>query len=107
MIKIDRSCSQRIITIALQHPTSPLIGLLDASGKRFSTYPDSNALSNALQAQSDAIIVHNQHEDARSSVAAQTLSASQVVIEIREDTKGVLGLQATRYGDQVEIPMEW
>ena len=106
MLKIDRSCSQRIITTALQHQSGPLLGLLDASWFKFETYPDDQSLA-AMESQPDAIVVHNQNSQARTSVTAMDLPASQIVIEIREETKGVLGLQATRRGDHSEIPMEW
>lgn len=107
MLKIDRICSQRIITIALQHQSSALLGLLDANCANFETCADSEALLAALASQPDAIVVHNQDSAARSSVAKLDLPDSQIVIEIREETKGVLGLQATRRGDHREIPMEW
>ncbi len=107
MLKIDRSCSQRIITTALQHPSSAMLGLLDADGKQFETFADSAALTDALKSRPGAIVVHNQDNQALSSIAALELSAAQIVIEIREETKGVLGLQATRHGDHSQIPMEW
>ncbi len=107
MLKIDRSCSQRIITSALQHHSSPLIGLLDADGKQFTPYPDLESLQQALSRKPDSMIVYNQDAGARSTIHAMDLSDSQIVIEIREETRGVLGLQATRHGDQSDIAMEW
>lgn len=107
MLKIDRSCSQRIITTAIKHSSEALLGLLDASGSRFQTYPDGEQLLAALASEPTAMIVHNQHNQARSAIASLDLPASQIVIEIREETRGVLGLQATRQGDHSEISMEW
>lgn len=107
MLKIDRSCSQRIITTALKHHAKPMLGLLDASGQQFSAYPDRETLVDALAKHPDAIVVHNQNPDARSMINTMDLSAAQIVIEVREETKGVLGLLATRHGDHSEIPMEW
>ena len=107
MLKIDRSCSQRIITTALKHHAKPMFGLLNASGQEFSAYPDGDRLADALAQQPDAIVVHNQNPDARSTINAMDLSAAQIVIEVREETKGVLGLLATRHGDHSAIPMEW
>ena len=107
MLKIDRSCSQRIITSALKHQNKPLLGLLDASCQQFSAFDDSDSLVAALAKQPDAIVVHNQNPDARSTINTMNLSPAQIVIEVREETKGVLGLLATRHGDHTEIPMEW
>lgn len=107
MLKIDRSCSQRIITTALQHQSDPLLGLLEADGHRFTLFPDRASLTEALARQPGLIVVHNQHPEALSSINLMNLSASQVVIEIREETRGVLGLQATRHGDHAHIPMVW
>ncbi len=107
MLKIERSCSQRIITAALKHPSSALLGLLDANGLEFTLFPDQQSLSDALAAKPGAIVVHNQNPGAKTSIAAMDLPDDQLVIEIREETKGVLGLLATRYGDQSHVPMEW
>ena len=107
MLKIERSCSQRIITAALKNPSSALLGLLDAEGVQFTIYPDQQSLNEALMSQPGAIVVHNQNHEAKTSIAEMNLSDSQLVIEIREETKGVLGLQATRFGDHSDIPMEW
>ena len=70
MLKIDRSCSQRIITTAIKHPSSSLLGLLDANGSDFQTYPDSASLLEALQRQPGAIVVHNQNDQALCSIAS-------------------------------------
>ena len=46
----------------------------------------------------DVVIVYNQQAGARELVNGLTLAENQVFIEIRQDTKGVLGLHALRRG---------
>ena len=59
---------------------------------------DLGQLQAGLQARPDSIIVYNQQDEARALVDQLELPASQVYIEIRQDTRGVLGLHALRRG---------
>jgi hypothetical protein len=60
---------------------------------------DAGQLQAALQARTDTIIVYNQHADALALVDSLSVPEDQVFIEIRQDTKGVLGLHAVHRGN--------
>ena len=57
---------------------------------------DQDQLQASLDANPEAIIVYNQHADALAPVGNLKLVSGQIYIEIRQDTKGVLGLHAIR-----------
>ncbi len=57
---------------------------------------DLQQLQDLLDEYPDAIIVYNQHEDAIRLIEGLPTPPTQVFIEIRQDTKGVLGLHAIR-----------
>jgi len=55
---------------------------------------DKDQLQARLDANPRAIIVYNQQADAISLVQSLRVTAAQIYIEIRQDTRGVLGLHA-------------
>ncbi len=57
---------------------------------------DLQQLQDLLDEYLDAIIVYNQHQDAIRLIEGLPTPPTQVFIEIRQDTKGVLGLHAIR-----------
>ncbi len=57
---------------------------------------DLQQLQDLLDEYPDAIIVYNQHQDAIRLIEGLPTPPTQVFIEIRQDTKGVLGLHAIR-----------
>jgi hypothetical protein len=94
MPTIRRSCSYRIITRAVNAVEQPLVALLAFGAEDCELCLDADRLQSELHANPDTIIVYNQHADARALVDNLSLPANQVFIEIRQDTKGVLGLHA-------------
>ena len=96
MLTIQRSCSYKIITRALQSDGEPLVGILPPGAEDCDYTLDLNQLQAGLKANPGAFIVYNQHADAVALIDQLTMGADQVLIEIRQDTKGVLGLQAMR-----------
>ena len=98
MMTIKRSCSYRIITRAVNADNRPLVALLTPGADDCNLCPDADQLQAAVDAQPDTVIVYNQHAEARELVNGLTLAEDQVFIEIRQDTKGVLGLHALRRG---------
>ena len=98
MMTINRSCSYRIITRAVNAEGQPLVGLLTPGADDCEPCLDAGQLQAALKARTDNVIVYNQHADALALVDILSVPASQVFIEIRQDTKGVLGLHAVRRG---------
>ena len=96
MLTIKRTCSNRIITRALSAEDKPLMALLLPGADDCEVYTDARQLQARLEAEPESIIVYNQHADAISQVEDLEVGPAQVFIEIRQDTRGVLGLQAYR-----------
>ena len=96
MMTIRRSCSYRIITRAVNTEDQPLVGLLTPGADDCEPCLDADQLQAALKARADTVIVYNQHADALALVDTLSVPEDQVFIEIRQDTKGVLGLHAVR-----------
>jgi hypothetical protein len=96
MMTIRRSCSYRIITRAVNAEGQPLVGLLTPGAEDCELCLDADQLQAAVKTCADTVIVYNQHADALALVDTLNVPESQVFIEIRQDTKGVLGLHAVR-----------
>ena len=96
MLTIRRSCSYRIITRAVNAVDCPLVALLPPDAADCEPCLDAAQLQAAVQQCPQTIIVYNQHADALALVASLELPEDQIYIEIRQDTKGVLGLHALR-----------
>ena len=106
MSTIKRSCSYRIITRAVQMADQPLVALLMPGGEDCEPCLDQHQLQASLDASPEAVIVYNQQANARALVKSLKTPATQILIEIRQDTKGVLGLHAFRYQDQEPETLE-
>lgn len=106
MLRIRRTCSNRIITRALECEGAPLVGLLLPDAEDWKTYSDPDQLQRNLDAHPEAFIVYNQQDDAIAMVAELTVPADQIFIEIRQDTRGVLGLQAYHKQNYAPEPLE-
>jgi hypothetical protein len=96
MLKIRRSASYHIITRAVHLDGQPLVALLTPGADDCQPCVDIDQLQASLEARPDSIIVYNQQAEARALVDKLKLPASQIFIEIRQDTRGVLGLHAWR-----------
>lgn len=96
MLTIKRTCSNKILTRALQFDGIPLVALLMPDAEDCQVCLDQDQLQAKLDSSPQATIIYNQQLDAIALVNSLRLSASQVIIEIRQDTKGVLGLHALR-----------
>ena len=96
MLTIGRGCSYRIITRAVQRDDQPLVGLLQTGADDCEYSPDADQLIAGLAANPQTIVVYNQHPDALALIDRLGLDDGQILIEIRQDTKGVLGLHALR-----------
>ena len=106
MLAIKRTCSNRIITRALNADGEPLVALLLPGAEDCEICSDARQLQARLETESEAIIVYNQHADAIALVDGLEVAPAQIFIEIRQDTKGVLGLQAYRKQGHATEPME-
>jgi hypothetical protein len=106
MLTIKRTCSNRIITRALDNEGKPLVALLMPAAEDCEVCIDRDQLQAGLDANPPAIIVYNQQADAIALVEQLEVPPQQVFIEIRQDTKGVLGLQAYHKKDHAPEAME-
>jgi hypothetical protein len=103
MLKIRRSASYRIITRALNLDGRPLAALLSPGADDCQPCVDIDQLQAGLQARHNSIIVYNQQAEVRVLVDKLKLPARQIFIEIRQDTRAMLGLHALRrHGTSVE-----
>lgn len=93
-LTIQRSCSYRIITRAVNQEGQPLVALLMPGADDCEPCLDPHRLQAGLDARPESIIVYNQHTEALALVDSLTVSDDQLFIEVRQDTKGVLGLHA-------------
>lgn len=96
MLTIRRTCSNKIITRALESAGQPLVALLEPGAEDCEVCLDPDQLRARLDANPRAIIVYNQQADAIALVNSLELEPARVLMEIRQDTRGVLGLQAYR-----------
>ncbi len=96
MLTIKRTCTNKIITRALRLDGEPLVAILRQGEEDCEPRSDLQQLQDLLGEYPDAMIVYNQHQDAFKLIELLKVPPMQVFIEIRQDTKGVLGLHAIR-----------
>lgn len=95
MLTIKRACTNKIMTRALNIGSRPLLAILPADADDCLPCEAQN-LQQMCAHFSAAAIVFNQHPQMQDLIDQLEVSNSQVLIEIRQDTKGVLGLHASR-----------
>jgi len=106
MLRIRRTTSNRIITRALERDGSALVALLAPDAEDYEEFDDFDQLQAGLDDNPGAFIVYNQNDDAVAMVSDLVVPPEQVFIEIRQDTKGVLGLQAFHKQNHRPEPLE-
>ena len=106
MLTIRRTCSNRIITRALRAEGEPLVALLHPGAEDCEPCADATRVRQALDADPAAMVVYNQHPEAIALVEGLAVAPGRIFIEIRQDTRGVLGLQAFRHQDHAPEPLE-
>jgi len=94
MLTINRCCSNRIITRALALDGQAYTAILPPQAEYCIDAENVTELQDLLNSNPGAMIVFNQHPDALERVKQLETSDQQIVIEIRQETRGVLGLQA-------------
>ncbi len=106
MLTIKRTCTNKIITRALMLEDQPLIAILRPGAEDCDTCEDEHQLLDKLNKNPGSIVVYNQHPNAIELIDQLKLPAEQIFIEIRQDTKGVLGLHAVRRGESRQQTLE-
>ncbi len=106
MLTIKRTCTNKIITRALQLEGQPLIAILCPDADDCTPCENEDQLLELLEQNPDAMIVYNQHADAIKLINQLQCPTNQVFVEIRQDTKGVLGLQAVHRSNAGQESLE-
>ena len=106
MLTIKRTCTNKIITRALGLEGKPLVAILYPGAEDCEPCADAQQLQKLLSESSEAIIVYNQHRYSISLIENLATPPTQVFIEIRQDTKGVLGLHAIRNNQGLQETLE-
>ena len=94
MLTIKRTCTNKIITQAIAYGDQPLTAILPKDANDCIYSNDSDELQALLNQNANAFVVFNQHSEARSRVDELETDDEQIIIEIRQETRGVLGLKA-------------
>ena len=106
MLTIKRTCSNKIISRALAAEGKPLVATLAPGAEDCKPCLDPDQLQASLDSDPSLIIVYNQQAEAEALVADLRVAPTRIFIEIRQDTKGVLGLQAFHKQDHVPEALE-
>lgn len=106
MLTIKRTCTNKIITRALAHESRPLLAILLPDADDCLPCSDLQHMNQLLGQNPDAIVVYNQHPRATEFIDKLQAPVAQIFIEIRQDTKGVLGLHALRKKNGQVITLE-
>jgi RNase P protein component len=106
MLTIKRTCTNKIITRALMLEGQPLIAILRPGAEDCDPCEDEHHLLDQLEKNPESIIVYNQHREAIELVSQLQLPAKQIFIEVKQDTKGVLGLHAIRRNETRQQTLE-
>jgi len=94
MLTIKRTCTNKIITQAIASGDQPLTAILAQGAEDCIYSEDSAQLQTLLNRDPDAFIVFNQHPLARKRIESLDTNDRQVFLEIHQETRGVLGLEA-------------
>jgi hypothetical protein len=106
MLTIKRTCTNRIISRALAIEGQALIAILRPHADDCEPCENEAELLRLLQKDPTAMIVYNQQVDAMNLVNNLQLPTDQVFIEIRQDTRGVLGLHAIHKKPDQQVTLE-
>ncbi len=96
MVKIKRTCTNNIITRAPALDSKPRPQTFTPNAEADIPCSDLQQLGKLLKKDPRAIIVYNQHPLATQLIDSLQAPKDQIFVEIRQDTKGVLGLHALR-----------
>lgn len=94
MLTIKRTCANKIITRVLAAEDQPFTAVLMPDAEDCIVTNHEQSLQDLVNQYPDAMIVYSQHPQAQTSLTSLNVDARQIVIEVRQETRGVLGLQA-------------
>ena len=97
MVSIKRTCANKIITRVLSVGDQPFTAVLPRDADDCMVESDSHSLQVLLNQNPGALVIYNQHPQALLALDKLDINDRQIVIEVRQETRGVLGLQASYY----------
>ena len=97
MLTIKRTCANKIITRVLTVGDHPFLGVLPRDAEDCLVPDDINSMPELLKQNPGAFVIYNQHPQARAKLDNLNLEEQQIVIEVRQEIRGVLGLQPHYY----------
>lgn len=106
MLTIKRTCANKIITHALRYDGRALIATLNLDAEDCVICDSIEQLQQRLKLDKEMAILYNQHAEAIRQVMSIDTPLDQLFIEIRQDTKGVLGLHASYKNTNKMEPLE-
>ena len=106
MLTIKRTCTNKIITRALELDGQSLVAILRPGAEDCEPCYDPLQLQSLLDDNPGVIVVYNQHGESIRLVELLQVASSQIFIEIRQETRGVLGLHAIRKIDDRHETLE-
>ena len=106
MLTIKRICANKIITHALRFEAKALIATLRPDADDCEICDSIEQLQQRLKLDPNIAIVHNQHAQAIDQIQNINTPLNQLFIEIRQDTKGVLGLHAAYRNSNQLVTLE-
>ena len=99
MLRIKRTCANKIITRVLSIGDSPFTAILLPDANDCVAADDGQSMRALLQQNPRCYVIYNQHPLAQAELDKLDLDDHQIVIEVRQETRGVLGLQARYYNN--------
>ena len=97
MLTIKRTCANKIITRVLAGGDRPFTAILLPDADDCVEADDSQPMWELLKQNPNSTVIYNQHPLAQAELDKLDLDGQQIVIEVRQETRGVLGLQARYY----------
>lgn len=97
MLTIKRTCANKIITRVLTVGDQPFNAVLPQDAEDCLVPDDNNSMPELLKQNPGAFVIYNQHPLARAWLDNLNLEDQQIVIEVRQEIRGVLGLQPRYY----------
>lgn len=99
MLTIKRTCSNKIITRVLTVGNAPFIAILLPGADDCVVADENHPIPMLLKQNPGSFVIYNQHPLAQAELDKLDLDDEQIVIEVRQETRGVLGLQARYHRD--------
>lgn len=106
MLTIKRTCANNIITRVLKAVDQPFTAVLPPEAGDCIVSDDAQELQALLKRHAGAFIIYNQHPQAQLTLNEINPDPQQIVIQVRQETRGVLGLQARHYHSPAEETIE-